>query len=53
MYVLSIIDKINEWIEPFNKFISKNYGNPIMWFAFILGGIAAFTFIYDSLHGNE
>ncbi|MBR3210213.1 MAG: hypothetical protein IKF82_08145 [Bacilli bacterium] len=51
--MLSIVDKINEWIEPFNKFISKNHGNPIMWLIFVVGGLAIFTFIFDSLHKNE
>ena len=50
---LDIVDKINEWLQPFNDFISKNHGNPLVWGAFFLGGVAIFTMVFDSLHKNE
>ena len=49
---LSIIDKINEWIEPFKNFITNNHGNPMMWLMFVLIGIAAFSIAYGALHRN-
>ncbi|MBR2840941.1 MAG: hypothetical protein IKF01_03630 [Bacilli bacterium] len=51
--MLSISGKIEELIKPFKKFILDNYENPIMWFAFILIGIAIFSIVYSTLHPNE
>lgn len=51
--MLSITDKIEQFISPFKKFILDNYGNPIMWFAFILIGIAIFSIVYTILHPND
>ena len=49
---LSIIDKINEWIEPFRSFVMNNHNNPVMWLMFVLIGIAIFSLVYGSLHRN-
>lgn len=51
--MLSIIEKIEELIRPFKNFVLDNYGNPIMWFAFILIGVAIFSVVYSALHPNE
>ena len=37
--MLTIVDKLNEWVEPFKRFVMENHGNPIMWLAFVLIGI--------------
>lgn len=51
--MLNIVDKLNEWIEPFNDFINKNHDNPIVWFLFFIGCVAIITMVFDSLHKNE
>ena len=50
--MLTIVDKLNEWIEPFKSFVMRNHGNPMMWLAFILIGIFAFTTVFEILHRN-
>lgn len=52
MNILNFVDTIDEWISPFKKFISDNYGNPLMWFGFILIGIAVFSIVFGALHRN-
>ncbi len=49
---LSIIDKMNEWVEPFKNWIMANHGNPIMWLGFVLIGIAVFSITFGALHRN-
>jgi hypothetical protein len=31
--MLSIVDKLNEWMEPVKGWIDANHGNPIFWVA--------------------
>ena len=50
--MLSIIDKLNEWVEPFKNFIMKNHGNPLMWLVFFLIGLAVFAIAFSALHRN-
>lgn len=50
--VLSIVDKLNEWVEPFKSFVMKNHGNPMMWLAFFLIGIGLFSAVFNTLHRN-
>ena len=50
--VLNIIDTLEEWISPFKNFIMKNHDNPIMWFLFLLCGIALFSVVFGALHRN-
>lgn len=50
--LLSIVDKLNEWVEPFKDFVDRNHGNPIMWFSFILIGIFVFSVVFNILHRN-
>ena len=52
MNMLNFVDKIDEIIEPFKKFIDKNYGNPLMWFGFILLGLLIFSIVFGALHRN-
>lgn len=49
---LSIIDKLNEWIEPFKAWIMRNHGNPVMWLGFVLIGILVFSIVFGALHRN-
>lgn len=49
---LSIIDKINEWVEPFRNWVIANHSNPVMWLGFILIGILIFSITFGALHKN-
>ncbi len=49
---LSILDKLNEWIEPFKAWVIKNHGNPFMWLGFIILGLVVFTTTFSALHRN-
>ncbi len=48
--ILSIIDTINEWIEPFRSWIMANHDNPFLWAGLVVLGLIIFTFTYNSLH---
>ena len=50
--VLKIVDTLEKWTQPFRSFVEKNHGNPIMWFAFFLGGIAIWSIVFGILHRN-
>lgn len=50
--MLSIVDKLNEWVEPFKNFVEENHNNPIMWLAFFLIGIFVFSGVFSSLNKN-
>lgn len=50
--MLTIVDKLNEWVEPFKRFVMENHGNPIMWLAFVLIGIFVFSVVFGALHRN-
>ena len=50
MNILNFVDTINEWIEPFKRFVSNNHDNPMMWLGFILIGIAVFSIAFGALH---
>ena len=50
--MLNIVDKLNEWIEPFKNFVMKNHSNPMMWLVFVLIGIFAFSVVFGALHRN-
>ena len=50
--ILTIIDKLDEWIQPFKSFIIRNHGNPFMWLVFFLSGIAIFAITYSALNRN-
>lgn len=47
--MLTIIDKLNEWIEPIHDWIDANHGNPVMWIAFFLIGLFIFFITYSAL----
>lgn len=51
--ILSIIDTLNDWIEPFKDWVIDNHGNPFMWLAFVLIGIAIFGLTYSALNKNS
>ena len=50
--MLNIVDKLNEWIEPFKNFVMKNHDNPMMWLGFIIIGIFVFSTVFGALHRN-
>ena len=51
--ILTIIDKLNEWVEPFHSWIDANHNNPLMWIGFFLIGLAVFFLTYSALNRNE
>lgn len=46
----NVLNKIEEFIEPFKDFVIKNNRNPIFWLCAILIGLAIFSIVYNSLH---
>lgn len=50
--ILSIIDKLNEWVEPFHAWVDANHNNPLMWIGFLVIGLAVFFFTYSALNRN-
>ena len=51
--MLSIIDSINKFVEPFKTWVDNNHNNPFMWLAFVLIGLAIFKITYDVLNKNQ
>ena len=45
--ILSFVDKLNEWIEPFRTWIENNHNNPFLWAGLVLVGLAIFAITYD------
>lgn len=48
--ILSIIDKLNEIIEPLRSFIVDNHNSPILWTGIVIAGLCVFAFTYNTLH---
>lgn len=46
----SILDKLNEWIEPFKNWVMENHSNPVFWIGAVLLGLLVFSFTYNALH---
>lgn len=51
--MLNIVDKLNDFIEPFKAWVDNNHNNPFMWLAFVLIGIAVFAITYNALNKNQ
>lgn len=51
--LLSIIDQLNEWVEPIKGWIYENHNNPLMWMGFLVIGIAVFFLTYNALNKNQ
>ena len=51
--ILSIIDSINEFIEPAKAWVIDNHNNPFMWLAFVLIGIDVFAITYNALNKDH
>lgn len=51
--IKEINDKLNEWMEPVKAWIDANHGNPLMWIAFFLIGLAVFFITYNALHKDR
>ena len=47
--ILSIIDQLNEWMEP----VDANHNNPILWIGFLVIGIAVFFLTYNALNKHQ
>ncbi len=51
--ILSILDRLNRWIEPFRRWVIGNHDNPMMWLGFALIGIIIFSVTFGILHGSD
>lgn len=51
--LLSIIDTLNEWVEPVRVWLDNNHGNPLLWLGLFLLGLAIFTFTYNALNKHQ
>ena len=49
---LSIVDKLNEWMEPIKGWIDANHGNPVFWVGLVIAGVAIFFMTYGALSKN-
>ena len=47
--ILTIIDKLNEWVEPFHAWLDNNHSNPFLWLGLFLAGLAVFFMTYGAL----
>ncbi len=50
---LSIIDWLNEKVEPVKDFIMDQGSNPIFWLGMFLAGVLIFSIVYGALHKND
>lgn len=50
--ILSIIDKLNEWIEPLHNWLDAHHDNPLLWLGLFIIGITVFTITYNALNRN-
>ena len=50
--ILSIIDKLNEWVKPFEDFFIEHGSNPLLWLGMFLAGVFIFLIVYGALHKN-
>jgi len=48
--MLSVIDWLNEKVEPVKDFILSQSGNPIFWLGLFLAGVLIFSIVYGTLH---
>ena len=51
--ILSFVDKLNEWIEPFRTWIENNHNNQFLWAGLVLVGLAIFAITYDALNKDK
>lgn len=56
MYKLSIVDTVNEWLEPVYEWMEPirnwiyEHHNPLLGIAVLVIGMGAFFFLYSALH---
>lgn len=48
--ILSFLDTLQEWIEPFREFIFKHHDNPFFWVVIFVIGIAVFFLGFEALN---
>lgn len=48
--ILSFLDTLQEWINPFREFIFEHHDNPLLWLCFIGIGLGLFFIGYSALH---
>ena len=51
--ILNILDKLQEWIEPFREFAFQHHNNPFFWIIIMGIAIAAFFIGYAALHKDN
>ena len=50
---LDILKDIDNFMKPINKFITKNYGNPLFWLAIVGIVLGVFVIAYNYIHRGE
>ena len=48
--MLSVIDCLNEKLEPVKDFILSQSSNPFFWLGLFLAGVLVFSVVYGILH---
>lgn len=51
--MLNIFDDLNKTLEPVQKFIEKNYSNPLLWIGLLVGLFLLAKIIYESLQKEK
>ena len=51
--MLNIFDDLNKALEPFQRFIEKNYSNPLLWIGLLVGLFLLAKIIYESLQKEK
>lgn len=53
MYVLSFLDKLENFLRPFNEWIAEHHRNPFLWLGIFFGGLLIFAWAYDALRKEK
>lgn len=51
--MISIFDSLEKDFEPIQKFIERNYSNPLLWIGLFVGLFLLAKFIYSSLQKEK
>ena len=51
--MLNIFDALNKALEPVQRFIEKNYSNPLLWIRLLVGLFLLAKIIYESLQKEK
>lgn len=49
MYILGFMESLQKLMDQVFDWLTKHYGNPLLWIALFVGGLAIFNFTYNAL----